>query len=310
MSPTLDTFITSNRDEIVSRARARVAGRPAPHPTDDVTTDGGPLFLDQVVDRLRDAGPSSGEIGVTAAAHGKEMLGHGFSVAQVVQGYGDISQVVTELALEMGASIPTEDFGTLGRCLDMAIAEAVREFERQRDRVISDREAERLGFLAHELRNHLNTAMMAFDILKQGALGASGSPGGILGRGLGRLRDTIDRATAHVRLEARARPRERFRVSDFIDEVEVGATFEANTAGVALTVVRDDDGAEVEADRHMLVSAVGNLLQDAFKFTVENGKLTLKTRTAGGRVFIEANGVRDLEGNGCIFTIDLPRATP
>ena len=43
---------------------------------------------------------------------------------------GDICQAVTELALEQHAPITTEEFHTLNRCLDTAIAEAVTEHGR------------------------------------------------------------------------------------------------------------------------------------------------------------------------------------
>jgi hypothetical protein len=76
-------------------------------------------------------------------------------------------------------------------------------------------------------------------------------------------------------------------VSDFIDEIEVGATCEANTAGIALTIMRGEDGAEVEVDHHILASAVGNLLQNALKFTRDGRGVTLRTRATAGQVFIE-----------------------
>jgi signal transduction histidine kinase len=283
----LEEFIKSNRDEIIACARSKVAERPAPRPTDHESTDGVPRFLDQLVERLRRAAPSNGDIGVAATAHGREMRRHGFSVAQVVQGYGDVCQVITALALERNAVIPTEDFQTLNCSLDAATADAVSEFEHQRDRTSATGEAERLGFLAHELRNQLNSAVMAFDILKRGDVGIGGSTGAVLGRSLSRLRETIDRSLVEVSLASGIKTRERFRVSEFIDEAEVGATFQANEAGMALTVMRGDDGAEVDVDRHILASAVENLLQNAFKFTHQKGGITLKTRTTAHRVFID-----------------------
>ena len=283
----LDEFIRLNRDEIIANARAKVAERSAPRPTEHELTNGVPLFLDQLVERLRGKAPSNGDIGVSATAHGREMLRHGFSVAQVVQGYGDVCQVVTALALERSALIPTEDFQTLNRSLDTATADAVSEFEHQRDRSVSDSETERLGVLAHELRNQLNSAVIAFDILKRGTVAIGGSTGAVLGRSLSRLRETIDRALAEVRLESGLKARARLKMSEFIDEVEAGATFEANTAGLAFTVARGDEGAEVDVDRHILASAVGNLLQNAFKFTHANGNVTLRTRATASRVLID-----------------------
>jgi signal transduction histidine kinase len=283
----LHDFISTNRNEIISRARAKVAERPAPRPTEHELTNGVPLFLEQLMDRLRNATLSNGDISVSATAHGKEMLRNGFSVAQVVQGYGDVCQVITELAIETNAPIATADFRTLNRCLDTATADAVSEFERQRDRTMADRETERMGSLAHELRGQLGSAVMAFDTLRRGTIGIAGSTGAILGRSLGRLQETIDRALAEVRLEAGVYARERLRVSDFIDEVEVGATFEANKKGATLTVLRGDDASEVLVDRHILASAVGNLLQNAFKFTKAGGGVTLATRGTATHVFID-----------------------
>ena len=57
----------------------------------------------------------------------------GFNISQVVHGYGDVCQSITDLAVEMDAPISTDDFRTLNRCLDDAIAGAVTEFSRAQD---------------------------------------------------------------------------------------------------------------------------------------------------------------------------------
>ena len=51
----------------------------------------------------------------------------GFTVSQVVHDYGDVCQSITDLALQLNAPINVEDFRTLNRCLDDAIASAVTE---------------------------------------------------------------------------------------------------------------------------------------------------------------------------------------
>ncbi len=283
----LAMFITANRAEVIARARLKVARRAAPRPTENELTNGVPLFLDQLVGQLELAEPSDRELGITATLHGREMLLHGFSVRQVVQGYGDVCQVVTEMAIEKQAHIAVEDFRTLNRCLDTATAEAVGEFEHQRDLTIAGRETERLGVLAHELRNHLNNAVVAFDMFRRGNVAVNGSTGALLGRSLSRLRDTIERALAEVRLESGVTARQRMLLWDLISEVEVSATFEANGRGVGLTLTQDDGGAVIEVDLHILSSAVGNLLQNAFKFTPRGGGVSLRTRATRERVFID-----------------------
>ena len=60
--------------------------------------------------------------------------------------------------------ISTDDFRTLNRCLDDAIAGAVTEYGRERNQSDIDGESargsERLGFFAHELRNLIDTAII------------------------------------------------------------------------------------------------------------------------------------------------------
>ena len=69
----------------------------------------------------------------SAQRHGGDLKQAGFTVGQVVHGYGDVCQAVTELAMELESPISADEFKTLNRCLDEAIAQAVTEFARQRD---------------------------------------------------------------------------------------------------------------------------------------------------------------------------------
>jgi hypothetical protein len=65
------------------------------------------------------------EIGTSAVAHGASLLGLGYTVDQVVHDYGDLCQSITDLAFERDAPFSVEEFRTLNRCLDNAIADAV-----------------------------------------------------------------------------------------------------------------------------------------------------------------------------------------
>ncbi|MEO6419004.1 MAG: HAMP domain-containing sensor histidine kinase [Polyangiaceae bacterium] len=281
----LDEFIRANRDDIIARTKAKVEARGVHN--EATPSEGVPIFLDQLVARLHSDAPSNADIEVAATSHGEDMLHRGFSVKQVVQGYGDVCQAVTELAISRKASITTEEFRTLNRCLDAATAEAVTEYQRLRDRTISDQGTEHLGVLAHELRNVLNSAVISFEILKAGTVGVGGSTGAVLGRSLSSLREIIDRALAEVRLASGINVRKRIRVWELIEEVEVVATFEANNRKQTLIVKCADEGAEVDIDRHTLSAAMGNLLQNAFKFTREGGRVSLTAHVAGGRVLID-----------------------
>ena len=287
----LHDFIAGNRDEIIRRCRGKVATRSVSPPTDTGIDHGVPVFLDQLVDALRLGLKSSTEIGRSAVQRGHTLLLQGFTVSQVVHGYGDVCQAITELAVEMRAPISPDDFGMLNRCLDDAIAGAVTEYGRGQNQFTSDRESvrgnERLGCLAHELRNLINTAVIAFEILKTGNVGVAGSTGGVLHRSLMGLRDLIDRSLAEVRLTQGVQNREQFQVSEFIEELALAATLEANARGITLAVTAVADGVSIQADRQVLAAAVGNLLQNAFKFTRPRTTVTLRVCACAERVLIE-----------------------
>src|SRR6202023_2773778 len=87
--------------------------------------------------------PAPTEIGRAAALHGTELLRRGYSIDQVVHDYGDVCQSVTALAVEQAIPISTDEFRTLNRCLDDAIADAVASFGSGRQSSI-DRQAETL----------------------------------------------------------------------------------------------------------------------------------------------------------------------
>jgi signal transduction histidine kinase len=305
-------FLSLNRSELIERCRFKVAQRSAPKATTEEMEHGIPLFLDQLIKTLRVeqtvqpllsrkvSGPSGGgkaesevsEIGETAAQHGRELSQQGFSVEQVVHDYGDLCQAITDLAFERGMPFETDEFRTLNRCLDNGIAVAVTEFTHQRDFIVADQQAlavnERLGFFAHELRNLLNSATLALTAIKEGNVGVRGATGAVLDRSLVGLRNLIDRSLSEVRTTA-GMPvlRRRFSVADFIADVKHAASLEAAVKGCVLTVSTVDSRLAVEADRDLLSAAVGNLLQNAFKFTQHHTEVTLSAYAAGDFILID-----------------------
>jgi signal transduction histidine kinase len=306
----LHAFLSANRDELVDRCRLKVAQRRAPKPTDAELEHGIPHFLDQLIKTLqveqtlepmrsRDVSGESGgegsvfsEIGATAAQHGRELLQHGFTVDQVVHDYGDLCQAITDLAFERQAPVGVDEFRTLNRCLDNAIADSVSEFTHQRDLLITDAGVhalnERLGFFAHELRNLIQSATLAVAAIKVGNVGLAGATGAVLDRSLIGLRNLVDRSLADVRVSAGMPPRRQLiPLAGFIGEVKISAALEAQARGCGLRVSVVDPSLAVEADRELLFSAVGNLLQNAFKFTEQHTEVLLHAHAAGDRILID-----------------------
>jgi hypothetical protein len=290
----LHEFIAVNREELIRRCRAKVVTRSVPPPTEAEIDHGVPVFLDQLRDALRFGQTTSPEISRSAIKHGHDLLLQGFTVSQVVHDYGDVCQAITELAVETNAPISTNDFRTLNRCLDDAIAGAVTQYGRERNQSGIDGESargsERLGFFAHEMRNLINTAIVALEVLKTGDVGVGGSTGAVLHRSLLASRALISRSLAEVRLTAGVQNREQFLISGFVEEVASASTLEANARGIRLTVMPVEGGLAIEADRQVLAAVVGNLLQNAFKFTRPRTTVTLRVAASAERVLIEVPG--------------------
>ena len=309
----MHTFLTNNRDGLITRCREKVAQRPRRQATSEQLRSGVPMFLDQLIRAVRTeqtefpkrsrrpAGQENSalsdplEVGVSASLHGRELIALGFGIDQVVHDYGDLCQSITELAFERDALFAVDEFQTLNRCLDSAIADAVTEFTQQRDFIVADKQAlemnERLGFLAHELRNALGNATMAYTAMKTGNMVVGGATGAVLERSLVSLRRLIDRSLAEVRITAGSPAlHERFSLAHFINEVKNTASLEAQARGCLLTVTPVDSRLAIDVDRDLMAAALGNLLQNAFKYTHWHTEVTLRAYASADKIVID---VRD-----------------
>jgi hypothetical protein len=268
-------------------------------------------------------------------------------VNQVIRSYGDICQVVTQLADETNAPISAGEFHTFNRCLDDAIASAVTEYQRRRDETVVFDGTERLGVLAHELRNRLGAAMLSYSILHEGAVAIGGSTGAVLRRSLRSMNDLINNALAGVRIESGLEQRRRVSVAEIIADAQIEASMGAEVASVGLVVSPVASGIDVDADAQILSAALSNLLRNAFEFSHARGCVTLRTTATVDRVLIQVEdecgglppgkaedlflpflerkglglgisrkgveamggtlGVRDLPGKGRVFSIELPK---
>ena len=284
----LHDFLSTNREKIIALTREKVSSRGAPRATAKELENGIPLFLTQLIGILQTRTPAyETAMGKSATRHGDDMLRMGFTVGQVVHDYGGLCQAITELAVDTNTSIGSDEFKILNGCLDDAVAYAVTEFGRQREQSVAAQGSEHLGVLAHELRNALNTATLAFSALQSGAVGTSGSTSAVMFRSLARMRGLLDRSFAEVRLKAGKHQRTYVSVAALIEEVAIAAAVEAAHRGLQLTVGPVADGVTIHADAAILGAALSNLLQNAFKFTRPPGHVSLTTKAAADRVLIE-----------------------
>ena len=212
----LHDFLTFHRDELIQHCKEKVSKRYAPAQTPPAVDHGVPLFLEQLVQTLEAEqlttarsesepapSPVATDIGRAATAHGTELLRLGYTVDQVVHHYGDVCQAITDLAVRRNSPINTDEFRTLNRCLDEAIADAVTAFGDERENAILDQATDlhlRLGALADEQRRLVDISIQTLTAIQTGQVAAAGATGTALVKTLKELRDVIDRTLPEIRL--------------------------------------------------------------------------------------------------------------
>lgn len=200
----LHEFLLAEREGILDLCSKKIMRLADSRSSSDEMERGLPIFYDELIEVLRADADESREASnkdiesihrASAGRRGKESLKLGYSISQVVHGYGALCQAITQYVEENSSQTTSaREFNRLNFCLDIAIAEAVTEFNRvQRENAERD-EVQRLGFLAHELRNALGNAVIAYRIIKTGKVGAGGNTARILENAHTRMRDIIDRS--------------------------------------------------------------------------------------------------------------------
>lgn len=243
----------------------------------------------------------------------------------------------------------------LSSCLSNGCAQAAAEYAQERDEELQRAQFDHFAFVAHEIRNPLNSVAMAWGLLRDRCDARTGQ---ILERNLRHVQSLIDHSLVDVRLrsvEAGASLHlERVRVRDLLDEMRAECDADAAAKNVSLES-RAEDGLTIVVDLRVFRSALSNVVRNAIKFSHPGTRVSLTARAEQSRVFIEvedacgglppgraerlfesftqasenrtgfglglaiargaievhrgAISVRNLAGKGCVFVIDVARAS-
>jgi hypothetical protein len=211
----LEELITTHRLALIKRCSEKSAARNESSTADaELYQHGVPLFLHQLVDTLRnerlagsadrrdqDSAPASSAIGRAAALHGADLLLQGYDIEQVVREYGDVCQSVTAVAVELDAEISADEFRTLNRCLDDAIADAVNAFshaEQYGTRERGECADDRFHAFLTEHRRLIDVAIRAHTAIATGQVGITGATGNLLMYSLRQMRTNAQSAEAQL----------------------------------------------------------------------------------------------------------------
>jgi signal transduction histidine kinase len=284
--PPLHEFMASNRDRILALALEKMRAR-SPQDGDEALAEGTPEVFDEIVKglRLRAGVPAPAPDYWTAGVRaGRSRRGRRQRIGLVAYGIGAISDSLGELGGEQGLRFAANEYQHFNQGIDEATAAAIEEYERQERASLDLEHSKRLGFLAHEIRNSLSSASMAYATLKKGAMGINSRTGDLLGRSLKSIDLLIQQALAAIQLEAGA-PIERrsLHLATIARQLEASAVIERGVT-VQLELA---EGPMVHADERLLRAAGSNLLQNAIKFTRDAGLVTVRTRQENEQVVLE-----------------------
>jgi signal transduction histidine kinase len=286
----LARLLKDRRDALVARwlDKVRATLRSERPLDDDEVRDSLHFFIDELIlavergDRLPEAGRGIAE------AHGAQRHLLKRDIADVVREYGLFFECVAE---ECPVPLPPEEWAVLADALNAGAALAVREYATLRDMELRRQAAEHFGFLAHEIRNPLQTARLALDLL-----GTAPAPRGIdvLRRSLARMSETLDRALVDARMRGldsgATLHREHVEVRALLEEAIAESQPDAEARKIAVTL-QAPPKTFVEADARVLRSALTNLLRNAIKFTRSGGAVAVRAGPAAIEIEDECGGL-------------------
>jgi PAS domain S-box-containing protein len=177
---------------------------------------------------------------------------------------------------------PTADGGIVSFFLDIT----ERKLAEEKLRAADQRKDEFLAMLAHELRNPLAPISAAAELLKIGRLDETRlrQSSAIIGRQVRHMTSLVDdlldvsRVTRGLVTLARAPVAARTIVDEAIEQVR--PLFEARRQQLAVRLA--DPEATVLGDKARLVQVLANLLNNAAKYTPEDRRIEIDTRSSGG----------------------------
>jgi signal transduction histidine kinase len=280
-------------DLIVERWIDRVAGRLAPRalPRPQLA-DQMPGFLHELARALRagEGGPPDQrpERSPTSQEHGAQRQMLGIDIASVVCEFGVMDEVIWDLARERGVEVSFDEIALLMSSINTGIRDSAEQYTNRRDKEQREQAAKHFAFLAHELRNPLQSARMALQILEERGIVPLGNARDVLDRGLSHVQELIDRALLSMRLAAGAEvgPREEIELGPMLRELAADSAIDRERRRQSLSL-QIAEGVVISCEPRLLRSAVGNLLRNAIKFSREGSTVTVRAHRFEGRLVIE-----------------------
>lgn len=201
-------------------------------------------------------------------------------IEEVVREYAFVIEEVRSWLDERGEQVSVQDYSFFSLAIFELTAESVRRYAKFRAEQVARERSEYVASIAHQLRTPVSTLNLSVQQLERG----QGAPDT---RALERLRRTVGRLGRLVdgilRLE-RFKPEElpvhpeSLAPAQIIDQIVADYEHDARSKGLRLEVSANRS-ARMQVDRDLLVDALGNLIQNALKYTAKGFvRVTLEER--------------------------------
>lgn len=222
-----------------------------------------------------------------ARQHGEQRFRLGYNIDGLIREYGVLREVLFEFAEAKGLPFKAADALNLSHILIEGIASAAAQYSLERDAYTRRQAAQHVGFLAHELRNPLQTAQLRVQMIERRRDGPTPQDMEALKRALRLLRERIDNQLLGAQLHTLPDPVFKKLVLRRVLE-SVAEDVAPQGAGKDVDIQVDAvPELEIVADERLLDSALSNLVRNAIKFSPPGAAVRLRAKKSLERVVIE-----------------------
>ena len=245
-------------------------------------------FVEEIAGALEeDEGAEAAGPAARARQHGEQRFRLGYNIDGLIREYGTLRQVLLEFIEANRVPLNPAEALRLSGIIIEGIASAAAQYSLKRDAQAREQAAEHVSFLAHELRNPLQTAQLRVEIMER--RGGVPSRGDLeaLKRALRIVRDRVDNELFHSQLHSLPAPTFKSvvlrQVLDLLAE-DIAPHGEGKDVEV---LVEAEPELRIVADEKLLNSALSNLIRNAVKFSAAGATVHVRAKSSQERVVIE-----------------------
>ena len=277
----LADFIKANKDRVIERWKSMAQERLSLAVEDSHLVDHLPVFIDELAEAARAPFQRWPDL-AGARDHGRHRMQMGVDPGGLTVEMALVGEALMVVAEEDNRELSGEDVRLISRIIGHGTAASINAYAAMRDKQLAAQATRHFSFIAHELRNPLHNAKLAANAMQ------AGSPRGAerLQRALSQLSDLIDNSLLQARMfgqpSLHAEPHD---VREILEAARDDVLAHAEDRNQTITI--EAESFTIEADRKLLISALGNLLKNAVKFTHDGGHIKLRARQVDARALFE-----------------------